>query len=397
MKVLIIGSRVPWPLRDGGAIATYNLLKGLSESGVEVSFLTLNTNKHFAEDNEIFEQLDFLEVIGYRNIDTSVKILPALLNLFSSRSYNIDRFISSGFREDIIEELNDKKYDLIQFEGLFVASYAEGLDTALPKVLRQHNIEYKIWESLAETCKPGLKKWYLKLLSRRLRKFEHQILKHFDAVVSITEDDGKEIEAMGYKGLNLTIPAGIEVKSIPTASPDYNTLYHVGSMEWMPNLQAMEWFRYSIWPIIEKAHKEATFYMAGKNMPASSFSWQNSRFNVAGEIPDLNLFSSDKSILVVPLQSGSGIRIKTIEAMMAGKAVVTTSFGARGIPLEHGKNCLMADSETDFANAVLSLLNDTGLRNRIAENGRQFALANYSNQSVSEKWKQFYQKLTKTA
>lgn len=397
MKVLIIGSRVPWPLRDGGAIATYNLLKGLSESGVEVSFLTLNTSKHFAEDKEIFKELDFLEVIAYRNIDTSVKILPALLNLFTRRSYNIDRFINPGFREDISEELNDKKYDLIHFEGLFVASYAEGLDTGIPKVLRQHNIEYKIWESLAETCKPGLKKWYLKLLSRRLRSFEHRILKHFDAVVSITEDDRKGIESMGFKGLSLSIPAGIEAKTAHSAPPDYHTIYHIGSMEWMPNLEAMDWFRNKIWPLIENAGMEAKFYMAGKNMPASCYSWQNKRFKVEGEITDLNEFTADKSILVVPLRSGSGIRIKTIEAMMAGKAVVTTSFGARGLPVENGKHCLIADTETDFANAVLSLLNDTGLRNRIAAGGKEFALANYSNRSVSEKWKQFYQKMIKSS
>lgn len=393
MKVLIIGSRIPWPLRDGGAIATYNLMKGLSEAGVEVSYLSLNTNKHFADAGVVHRNLDFLEVITYRNIDTSVKLWPALRNLFTDKSYNIERFMDPGFRDDILEELDDKAYDLIHFEGLFVAGYAEGLNCKIPKLLRQHNIEYKIWESLADTCRPGLKKWYLRLLSRRLKGFEEQIVHRFDAVVSITEDDKKAIDAMGFRGLSDSIPAGIETKSLPETPVDFNKVYHVGSMEWMPNQEAMEWFHKSVWPLIEQQNAHAVFHMAGKNMPANYHKWENKRFLVPGEIDNLTAFTADKSILVVPLRSGSGIRIKTIEAMMAGKAVVTTSFGARGLPVKHGEHCLIADTEADFAQAVLSLLNDSGYRNTLAENGKQFALAHYSNAGVSRKWTEFYSKI----
>lgn len=395
MKVLIIGSRIPWPLRDGGAIATYNLMKGLSEAGVEVSYLSLNTNKHFADAEILHRHLSFLEVIGYRNIDTSVKLWPALRNLFTDKSYNIERFMNPGFREDILEELDDKAYDLIHFEGLFVAGYAEGLNCSIPKLLRQHNIEYKIWESLADTCRPGLRKWYLRLLSRRLKRFEEHIVHRFDAVVSITEDDKKAIDDMGFKGLSDSIPAGIETKALPETPVDFNTVYHVGSMEWMPNQEAMEWFHKSVWPLIEHQNVHAVFHMAGKNMPANYHSWQSARFQVPGEIADLTAFTADKSILVVPLRSGSGIRIKTIEAMMAGKAVVTTSFGARGLPVKHGEHCLIADTEKEFAQAVLSLLNNAELRNRIAENGKQFAAAHYSNAAVSAQWTALYEKLLK--
>ena len=392
---MIIGSRIPWPLRDGGAIATYNLLKGLSDAGVEVSYLSLNTNKHFADDEIMQKQWGFLEMVGYRNIDTSVKLWPALRNLFTDKSYNIERFMTPEFRADILEELNDKPYDLIHFEGLFVAGYAEGLDCSIPKLLRQHNIEYKIWESLADTCRPGLKKWYLHLLSRRLKRFEQNIVHRFDAVVSITEDDKKAIDAMGFKGLSDSIPAGIETKPLPETPVDFNTVYHVGSMEWMPNQEAMEWFHKSIWPLIAQQNATSVFFMAGKNMPAHYHNWQSKRFQIMGEIDDLNAFTADKSILVVPLRSGSGIRIKTIEAMMVGKAVVTTSFGARGLPIKHGEHCLIADTEADLAQAVLSLLNDAELRNRIAENGKQFAEAHYSNAGVSAQWIALYEKLLK--
>ncbi len=396
MKVLIIGSRVPWPLRDGGAIATYNLLKGLSESGVEVSFLTLNTIKHFAEDNEIFKQLDFLEVIGYRNIDTSVKLLPALLNLFTGRSYNIDRFINPGFREDILEELNDKKYDLIHFEGLFVAAYAEHLKTNIPKILRQHNIEFHIWQSLATTEKNILKKWYLKLLARRLEKFEKRIVHCFDAVVCITEADKKNIDEMGFKGHSLSIPAGIEPVIVKDVPINYNTIYHIGSMEWYPNQEAMAWFHSGIWPLIQQKNKNAVFYMAGKNMPKAYRKWADKSFKVLGEVNSVVEFSADKSILVVPLKSGSGIRIKTIEAMLAGKAVVSTSFGAKGIPLIHGTHCLIADKEAEFTEAVIRLLEDNELRNRIATQGKKLAEELYGNRAVSAKWVEFYKTLSHT-
>jgi len=150
MKVLVIGSRIPYPLHDGGAIATYNLLKGLSEQGVEVSFASLNTNKHFASQETIADKFSFLKSVKTFDIHTDISAFGALKNLFSSKSYNIERFYNKTFEQELCQLIGINHFDVIHFEGLFVAAYATAIKkiTKTPLVLRQHNIEYNIWKTL---------------------------------------------------------------------------------------------------------------------------------------------------------------------------------------------------------------------------------------------------------
>ena len=395
MKVLIIGSRIPWPLNDGGAIATYNLLKGLSELGIEVHYMSLNTIKHFVDEATIAKEFSFLKAIKPFTIDTSISPIKALLNVFQTSSYNIDRFTSLEFRDSIQAYINENNFDLIHFEGLFVSQYIDLIKTNTPTLLRQHNIEFHIWKTLANTTQFIPKKIYLNFLANRLEKFEMRIIQKFNAVVSITEEDNHFISTQNFKGLQCAIPAGIEIKENKEGKLDYHSIYHIGSMEWMPNQEAMAWFHNGIWPKVTSKNKLVKFYMAGKNMAESYNAWNTNQFVVAGEVKDQEAFKSDKSILVVPLKSGSGIRIKTIEAMLAKKAVVTTSQGALGLPIMDNEHCLIADNSEQFAQAIISLTEDLDLRNRIAENGYDLALQNFSNQAVSRLWEEFYLALTK--
>jgi glycosyltransferase involved in cell wall biosynthesis len=166
-------------------------------------------------------------------------------------------------------------------------------------------------------------------------------------------------------------------------------------MEWMPNMEAMEWFNNDIWPIIEKHSNTAEFFMAGKHMPDRYKQWATSRFHVDGEVESLEQFSSDKAILTVPLRSGSGIRIKTIEAMMSGKAVVTTAQGAQGLDIKDGEHCLIANEAQTFAQACIQLLENTELRKHIAQNGQRYAESHFGNEAVSRVWHEFYATLIK--
>jgi glycosyltransferase involved in cell wall biosynthesis len=394
LKVLIIGSRIPWPLNDGGAIATYNLLKGLSELGVEVHYMSLNTIKHFVDEATIAKEFSFLKAIKPFTIDTKISPIKALLNVFQTSSYNIDRFTSLEFRDTIQAYIDENNFDLIHFEGLFVSQYIDLIKTNIPALLRQHNIEFHIWKTLANTTQFIPKRIYLNFLAKRLEKFEKRIIQKFDAVVSITEEDNHFISTQNFKGLQCAIPAGIEIKENKDCKLDYHSIYHIGSMEWMPNQEAMAWFHNGIWPKVTSKNKDVKFYMAGKNMAETYNAWNTDQFIVAGEVKDQEAFKSNKSILVVPLKSGSGIRIKTIEAMLAKKAIVTTSQGALGLPIKHLEHCLIADDSEQFAQAIISLTKDLDLRNKIAENGYHLALQNFSNQAVSMRWEEFYLKLT---
>lgn len=394
MKVLVIGSRIPFPLRDGGAIATFNLLKGLSDLGLKVDYLSLNTKKHFVDRATIDKEFSFLNQVFVFDIDTSVKPVAALTNLFSNKSYNIERFVNKNIADNIRQIVEEHSYDILHFEGLFVADYVKGLSHP-HKILRQHNIEFEIWKTLSKSLSIGLKRWYTGLLARRLERYERSITGLFDAVVSITETDRlKTINHFAYKGRTQYIPAGIIHKEITGSGVDLNAVYHIGSMEWMPNQEAMKWFHDSIWPLIEQKAPTVQFYMGGKHMPESFRAYNQGHFHVLGEIPELDAFVADKSILAVPLRSGSGIRIKTIEGMMSGKAVVTTTLGAQGLELKNGENCMIADQAEDFAEAIAELTKDPSKRHQIAEIGKQYAIHHFSNASVSLQWLELYRQLT---
>lgn len=398
MKVLIIGSRIPFPLHDGGAIATYNLLRGLSELGIETSYISLNTHKHFIDDNTLKKEFSFLKAIIPYKIDTSIQPLKALINLFGTGSYNMERFYDLGFETLLSEHLQKHTYDIIHFEGLFVTPYLQIIKkfTKAPTLLRQHNIEYQIWERLTNNQKNPLKKWYLNILAKRMKTYEWQVVSQFDKLVSIAETDEILLKQMAPQIESLTIPGGFIIDTAELNQPNVieeNTIYHIGSMEWIPNQQAMEWFHEYVWPIIEKQMPEACFFMAGKNMSDTYKAWETNTFKVLGEVKDAHAFANKKSLLIVPLQSGSGIRMKTIEAMLQGKAVVTTSIGAQGLPIQNHVHCLIADTPKDFAMAVITLLKDSTKRNQMAKAAQACMLEHYENKKVSEQWLKCYQSM----
>lgn len=191
MKILQICSKIPFPPKDGGSIAMNILTHGLINAGNRVHVLAVNTPKHFIKDEDI--DADYRNKTNYRSvfINTSVKPIDAILNLFSSQSYNIIRFYSADFEKVLIEQLKKENYDLIHLETLWVAPYVEVIrkHSKAKIVLRSQNVEFMIWERLAEDAGNPLKKMYLRLLAKRLKKYELGILNKYDAIATITELD----------------------------------------------------------------------------------------------------------------------------------------------------------------------------------------------------------------
>lgn len=398
MKILVIGSRIPYPLHDGGAIATYNMLKGLSDAGVEVHYYSINTKKHFVDNPTLIKQFSFLKSIKTFYLDTDIKLLPALTSFFSGSSYNLDRFYNSDFENVLIQYIQSQNFDIIHFEGLYVAKYAFNISqrSNTPLILRQHNIEYKIWETLASNTKAIHKKILFKYFAKQIKQFETRAFDLFDGISTIAKTDELVISQNHYLNILTTIPAGIINNANSNESKvNSKSVYHIGSMEWIPNQQAMLWFAENVWKLVINKIPDAHFYMAGKNMPEEFSKLQTENFHVVGQVEDLKAFTADKSILVVPLMSGSGIRIKTIEGMFAKKAIVSTSIGAKGIDVIHRKHCFIADNAEAFANALIELIQNPELRETIAQNGYQLALSNYDNQSVSKQWLSFYKEVIK--
>jgi glycosyltransferase involved in cell wall biosynthesis len=397
MKILQICSKIPFPPKDGGSIAMDILTHGLINAGNTVDVLAINTPKHFIKLDDV--DVDYRNKTNYKIvfIDTNVKPLAAIANLFSNQSYNISRFYSKEFEKILVEQLQSGNYDIIHLETLWVAPYVDIIrKTSKAKiVLRSQNIEFMIWERLADDTKNPFKKWYLKLLAKRLKKYEYEVLNKFDAIATITELDSVVYKKMGCTLPIIHVPFGIDLQKykIDTDHLQKPSVFHIGAMDWRPNADGINWFLKSIWIKISEKNSSVKLYLAGRNMPDWLLQLKMNNVVVEGEVADSHQFINSKSIMIVPLNSGGGMRVKIIEGMAFGKTIISTAVGAEGIEYEDKKNILIANTEDEFAEAILNCVNNQEFADSIGKNARLLAENKYDNQAICNKLSDFYKTL----
>ncbi len=399
MNILQITNRFPWPLKDGGALGYYNFTKGYHLAGVDLTLASLNTEKHFIEYEALPDHVKELADIHLTYIDNRIKPWPAFLNLFTKKSYHVERFISKDFEKQLEIICKKKNFDVVVFESIFVAPYLPIIrkNSKAVCVLRQHNIEYKIWETLAELETRYLRKKYLTLLASRLKKYELSQLNHFDGISAITETDKQILTEGGCRQPIEVFPFGIHTDKllINTSHLEMPSVFHLGSMDWMPNQEAMRWFIQQVWPDIHLRHPDLHFYLAGRNIPPAFFDYdKQNNIHVIGEIEDAIGFMNEKAIMVVPLFSGSGIRVKILEGMALGKCIISTHLGVQGIDAIDGEQFLIADSAGEFKTKMEYLLKNPAEISRIGLNAAQLVRERYNNKTIVERKLDFYLRLT---
>lgn len=386
MKVLLITPRVPFPPKDGGAIAMYNMAKGLSDNGVNLDLFSYNTSKHYVKDPQNILELNFFDNVNNSFLDNRLSIWSAFQNLFSNKSYNTARFINNQIFNDLKEVIKNNHYDVIQCEVLFGALYAKKIKEISPKsklVYRAHNVEYRIWERLAEQAS-GLKKIYLKLMSKRLKKEEQRLLTEFDLVVPISDVDKAWFEVNGAKEVFVS-STGVNDFSMHNRV-DEPKVGFLGSLDWEPNVEGVHWFVKNVWPMIYSHNSKAKLNIAGRNCPNSIKELHDIEgVNVIGEVEDAKSFIKSNKVMAVPLLSGSGMRIKIVESLAFSMPIVTTSVGCEGIEVNSGDQLYVKDTPQDFAKAILNLLDDSNLCESISREGFAFCQKNYSNTSIVSK------------
>lgn len=396
MRILQLCIRVPFLPNDGATIAMHNAARALMDGGVSLKTLAFNTNKNFIPPEKI--NSDTLKAVALETVplDLSVKPLQAFLNLFSGESLHVVRFRSVEFEKLLVRTLRHEPFDAVWFEGLFMSPYLETVrkHSKAKAIMRSHNVEFVIWERLAQSCRQPVKKWYLNLLAGRLKKYELKMLNRFDALLPITAVDEAHYRKLGCSLPMLTFPIGVHANDYPSGNPGAGfSVFHLGSMDWMPNLEAVDWFLKEVYPCLLKCDPDIKIILAGKDMPERIFKLANKNLIVKGRVEKSGEFMHDKPVMMVPLLSGGGMRVKIIEGMAAGKAIVSTSVGAEGIEYTHGKDMLIADTAQDFCKAILQLKSDSQLINTIGMNARKLILEKYDNAVLGKKVIEFISSL----
>jgi hypothetical protein len=269
MRVLQICHKPPLPTIDGGCIAINNISKGLISELGSIKVLTINTLKHPFDLKNFEKNYIKNSKIESTFVDTKLNIVDAFSNLVTYDSYNISRFFSPDFNALIIKTLKSESFDIVLLESLFTTPYIETVRNYSTSkiILRSHNLEYIIWQRLSRESVNPAKKIYLKLLSRQLKNYELNILKKIDGIATISNQDKNKYLELKCPVEIVTIPFGIETKNYNNNNKNREDgklkFFHLGAMDWKPNLEAVGWLLDEIWPKIQKKIPNAELHLAG--------------------------------------------------------------------------------------------------------------------------------------
>ena len=395
MKVLQLSSKVPYPPVDGGAVGMHNMTKALLSLNIDVKILAVNTPKYTVNVETLDEEYRRNTKIETVLIDTTIRVLPALKAFLSRKSYHVERFISKAFASKLEDLLKREQFDIIQFETIYLTPYIPIIRkySKAKLVLRAHNVEYMIWKRIASHIRQPLKRFYVNHLSRMLEAYEKELSHNVDGVLTVSSLDAQFFLKQNPNLLVTSIPSGIDIVDNTGVVSEPESIFYLGAMNWQPNEDGIRWFLGNVWQRLHEAYPKLKFYIAGRFMPEWMKNIKMPNVVVVGEVADAYQFMLSKGIMVVPLFSGSGIRIKILEAMMLGKPVITTSMGLEGIDAINNEHVLLAENATEFIDCIGRCMKDMDMCTILGENARNFITARYNHKVTAENLQRFYTEL----
>lgn len=396
MKILLLCNKPPYPAAEGGPMAMNSIISGLLDAGHQVKVLAVNNEKYKVNDSDI--PFDYRQKTGIELIQVNLRIRPmkAFFNLFTSKSYHVERFISKDFKKRLVEVLEKEPFDVVQLEMLYMTPYVETIreHSKAIIVLREHNVEHKIWERIAKETRFFVKRWYINHLAKTLKEYELSALETVDGIAAISRKDAVFFRKYCSKPV-IDIPFGVypeefapcfDIKGKPR-------FYHIGSMNWIPNEEGIHWFIDEVLPKTVEKVPEFVYHLAGRNMPEWLTMLRNQHVNVVGEVSDAKEFVARHDVAIVPLLAGSGIRIKIIESMAMGKTVITTRVGAEGILYDEEVNIIIAENVAKMVEAIRSINDNPQIATRIGQAARKLVEETYDNRKIISRLLLFYEEI----
>ena len=376
MRILWLKTEMLHPVDKGGKIRTYNMLKELKREH-HVTYLTLDDGTASADDKRnASEYCHELICIPHARRDkfTPGFYVELFLNLVSPHAYAIKKYESRAMRREIVERDRQGAFDLLVCDFLAPAANVPA-DLTTPAVLFQHNVEAMIWKRHYEVQTNPVKKAYLYGQWQKMRRFERDMCRRFDSVIAVSADDREQMKQEYGAEAVFDVPTGVDVEFFRaggTAKPVPNSLVFTGSMDWLPNDDAIRYFTREIMPLIKKSVPDVTLTVVGRN-PAPALvdlSKEDKSLIITGRVDDVRPYMENAAAYIVPLRIGGGTRLKIYEAMAMEKPIVSTSIGAEGLPVKDGEEILLADTPESFADAVVGLLRQ---EDRATEIGKRAA------------------------
>ncbi len=387
MRFLQLIKKFPYPPKDGESLLVSSFNKELKERVDKIDLLSFNTIKHHFDISKLPDDQNHYDEIHDVYLDNRIKWHEALFNIFSKTPYHISRFISQGFEDKLISVLSKNQYDFVLMESIYLAPYIPVIHkfSKAKIILRAHNIEHEIWERIAKNTSNIIKKTYIDYLANQLKTYELKHIGDADIIVTLTSRDLKKLRDNGIKTVAHVVPAGISIgNKINTAFVLRKPIQisFLGSLDWLPNLEGLKWFINNVWDNTGLKNSNTSLHIAGRNTPESIFSLENNNIKVHGEVRDSKEFLLSYPIMVVPLLSGGGMRLKILEAMALGRVIISTSIGFEGIDATDGKNILVANTAKEFQEKLQFCIKNPSKLKQISSNAKQLFEEKYETSKI---------------
>jgi len=401
MNILFLSTRSPYPLISGHSLRTYHILKGAAQKHNVILVTFIQEPEHELKEENLERLRSFCrEVYPFRiPVDMSRFSLgiSLFLNLFSPLPFVAKKYDAPMMRQKIREIIKKEHIDLVHVDLLPLTVYNNEYEH-LPKILVNHNVESIRLYRWFQTEPNILKKVYLGIQWSKLRLFERSAMRKFDSCVVVSETDKRLLEEMGVSSRLFVVPNGTDTEFFKSTGKKTveNSVLWLGHMDVHTNKDAVLYFWREIYPLLREQRPmvRVTFLGTAPPKEISDAAKRNEQVTVTGFVDDIRPYLDEAAVMVVPIRIGSGTRLKILDAMAMGKAIVSTSVGCEGINVSDGRNILIADTPEDFTDKTIELLKNEGLRSNLEKNALKLAKT-YDWNLIWEKQEIVYQEVMK--
>jgi polysaccharide biosynthesis protein PslH len=400
MRILWVKADKLLPVHSGGNIRTYYVLRHLAQKHQLTFYSYYGGKPDPVYERELQQQLPGSVAVatGKPELSGLARVVDYVKHLNAEPPYAVSRFGCAPIQQQLGSWFHEKNFDVAVCDFLDAAiNFPANL--SIPSVLFQHNVEAEIWRRHAATAGNPIKKQMYGLEFRKMLRYEEAETRRFHHVVAVSENDRALMTRWTDPSRITVIPTGVDLaqyKPDPNAAEPAPLISFVGAMDWEPNIDGVEYFCSEVFPAIKAEVPEARFRIVGRNPDRRVARWASDSIEVTGRVPSVVEHLRQSAVVIVPLRIGGGTRLKIYEAMATAKAVVSTTIGAEGLDIRHGRDIMLADDPKSFAQAVIMFLQDRDLRRRYEKAAAETA-ARYDWPAIGERFSEILQSVQTVA
>jgi len=395
LKILQISPHLGVPPNTGANISVFGITKYLSLLGHEIDFVSYR--KNFNLESTLKDLRPYCDPT-ILDIQTGNNVISAIFNVFSHVPYNVSKYINRDLREFIIKYFKNNKPDIIHIDHLHMAWIVDDIRelTNAPIVLREHNVETNIMKRFSEKESNILLRWYSARQAKKLENYEVKYCRKFNKCIMITSVDEQQIRQLDSRIDTTTIEAGIDEHLLNYRKKEVipKSLFHIGSLDWYPNKDGLEWFLNSVMPSLSEQIPEIKLFIYGSGAEKLKIdSKVKDNIEICGFVSNLAQNILNKELMIVPLRIGSGIRLKILEMLAMGCNILTTEIGKEGINAENKKHLLIGNSAEEFKSIIIDYLNGKYDKELISNNAKDLIRDSYTWPIIAKRFENEYMKI----